>query len=301
MSDKEQTPAKDAKPIPPPSIPEELLPVYDWYMTKGKDQLLVVAIAIVAVLAAVATVRYRDNQNAEASFALANANGVESLEGLSAKYSGTKVGQVISLRLAKAYYDQGDYAQAASLYATCAKKGRKGPLAPQARLGQASAIEAEAAIDAGSGDEAAAQEKLANASDLYAALAGDKTSSVYAEAAMGQARCLAALGDKDAASAVLDQLVIDAKDTRYEMMADALRKVIDRFEGFRNNSIFDRLGAIAGDAPVASDAEAVVTPPEEVEQVAPQADGQAAAEEATAEPPPAEATVKDEAAEKAAE
>lgn len=297
MSDKQQASEKDVMPIPPPSIPDELLPVYNWYMTKGKDQILVAAIALVAVLAAIATMRYRDNQNAEASFALANANGVESLEGLSSRYSGTKVGQVISLRLAKAYYDQGDYAQAASLYATCAKKGRKGPLAPQARLGQAAAIEAEAAVEAGSGDETTAKEKLEEACDLYAALAGDKSSSVHAEAAMGQARCLAALGDKAAAKEVLDNLAIDAKDTRYETMANGLRDVIDRFEGFRNNSIFDRLGAIGGDAPAASDADAEPQGAAEEELVAPAATEQsgepAPAPEAPAEPAPAKEAAAD--------
>lgn len=282
MSDKNQASEKDMMPIPPPSIPDELLPVYNWYMTKGKDQLLVVAIALVAVLAAIATMRYRDNQNAEASFALSNANGVESLEGLNARYSGTKVGQVISLRLAKAYYDQGDYSQAEALYASCAKKNRKGPLAPQARLGQASSIEAEAAVEAGSGDESAASEKLSAACDLYASLAADKESPVHAEAAMGQARCLAALGDKTAATEVLDNLAIDAKDTRYETMANALRDVIDRFEGFRNNSIFDRLGAIGGDTPAASDAEAEA-PSTEEEVVEP------VAAEQPAEPAPAPA------------
>lgn len=242
MSDKDKATKTEPKPIPP-SLPEELLPLYDWYMGKGKDQILGAVIALVAVLAVIATMRYRDGQNAEASFALSSANGVESLEGLNAKYSGTKVGQVISLRLAKAYYDQGEYEQAASLYAACEKKNRKGPLAAQASLGHASSLEALAAAESTS-DHDSAMEKFNQAKALFSKLASDKDSPVYAEAAMGEARCLAALGDKAAATDVLDRLAIDVKDTRHESMVESLRDVIDRFNGFRNTSIFDRLDTV---------------------------------------------------------
>ena len=109
MSENKTDPAAEAaqepKNIPPANLPEELLPVYDWYMGKGKDQLLVAAIALVIAVVAFSIVKYRDGQNAEASFALTGAEGVESLEGLNTKYGRTAVAPVIALRLARAYFD----------------------------------------------------------------------------------------------------------------------------------------------------------------------------------------------------
>lgn len=236
MSDKTNEMAADAatelKHVPPANLPEELLPVYDWYMGKGKDQLLTAAIALVAVIAVMAVVKFRDNQNAEASFALTGAEGIESLEGLNAKYGRTAVAPVISLRLAKAYYDAGNFAEAANTYQAFSKKNRKHILAPQAKLGYAASLEAE--------------QKFDDAKAAYADLAKDTSSVVYPEAIMGQARCLAAQGEKSAATDLLDRLMIDKKDTRWEGMAENLRDIIDRFEGFKNVSIFDKLSVADG-------------------------------------------------------
>ncbi len=250
-TDKVETAASESNSIPPANLPEELLPVYDWYKGKGKDQIMTAAIALIVAVAIIAIVKYRDSQNAEASFALTGAEGVESLEGLGARYSRTAVAPVISLRLAKAYYDAGQYEQAAETYGAFARKNRRHVLAPQGRLGQATALEALASATTGGGAD-----ELSQARDIYAELAADSKSPVYAEAVMGQARCLAALGDKAAAGDLLDRLAIDKKDTRWESAAEALRGVIDRFEGFRGESLFDEMSALGGTAPAAPDAAA---------------------------------------------
>ena len=130
-NDKAAEAAQEPKNIPPANLPEELLPVYDWYMGKGKDQLLVAAIALVVAVVAFSIFKYRDGQNAEASFALTGAEGVESLEGLNTKYGRTAVAPVIALRLARAYFDAGDYDKAVDTYGAFAKKNRKEEEAPQ--------------------------------------------------------------------------------------------------------------------------------------------------------------------------
>ena len=276
-TDTTEATAEKAGNIPPANLPEELLPVYDWDKGKGKDHLMTAAIALVVAIAVIAIVRYRDSQNAEASYALTGADGVESLEGLSAKYSRTAVAPVISLRLAKAYYDAGQYEQAAETFGAFARKNRRHVLAPQGRLGQATSLEALASATAGGGTD-----ELSQARDIYIELASDRKSPVYAEAVMGQARCLAALGDKAAAGDLLDRLAIDMKDTRWESAAEALRGVIDRFDGFRGESLFDEMSAFGSGAPAAPEAAAKEVVPAAKEAVP-------AAKETTAPAPAQEA------------
>ncbi len=275
-NDKAVEAAQEPKNIPPANLPEELLPVYDWYMGKGKDHLLVAAIALVVAIVAFSIFKYRDGQNAEASFALTGAEGVESLEGLNTKYGRTAVAPVIALRLARAYFDAGDYDKAIDTYGAFVKKNRKHVLAPQGNLGLAVALEGRASLKKGEGDADGATEDLSQARDKYIDLSSDSKSPVYAEAMMGQARCLAMLGDKSAASDILDRLVIDVKDTRWEEMAENLRGVIDRFDGFKSVSFFDKLSAVS-DTPKADDTAAAA---EEVVPAAP------AAETAPAAPAP---------------
>ena len=151
-NDKAVETAQEPKNIPPANLPEELLPVYDWYMGKGKDQLLVAAIALVVAIVAFSIFKYRDGQNAEASFALTGAEGVESLEGLNTKYGRTAVAPVIALRLARAYFDAGDYDKAIDTYGAFVKKNRKHVLAPQGNLGLAVALEGRASTSSGEGN-----------------------------------------------------------------------------------------------------------------------------------------------------
>ena len=291
-NDKAVEAAEEPKTIPPANLPEELLPVYDWYMGKGKDHLLIAAIALVVAIVVFSIFKYRDGQNAEASFALTGAEGVESLEGLNTKYGRTAVAPVIALRLARAYFDAGDYDKAIDAYGAFAKKNRKHVLAPQGNLGMAVALEGRASRKSGEGDADGATEDLSKARDIYIELSQDNKSPVYAEAMMGNARCLAMMGDKSAASDILDRLVIDVKDTRWEEMAEALRGVIDRFEGFKSLSFFDKLSAVDALAPAKTDdataaAEEVVPAATEALAAAPAAEP-AAKPEAPAAAPAAE-------------
>lgn len=233
-NDKATTPAAEGKFIPPTNLPEELLPVYDWYKKNGKDTLLYVIIALIAAIACTKGCDYIKNRNVTASAALINANDVESLENINGLYARTRVAPIISLRLAKAYYEAGNYAQAEEQYNAFLSKNSRHPLAPQAKLGRASSLEAE--------------QKFDEAKDAYAELAADKSAAIYPEAILGQARCLAALNDKAAANDLLDRLAIDKKDTRWESQAETLRGVINRFSGFKSTSIYDQLSAASSDA-----------------------------------------------------
>ena len=169
------------------------------------------------------------------------------------------------------------------------RRTKKHVLAPQGNLGLAVSLEGRASRKSGEGDADGATEDLSKARDIYIELAEDNKSPVYAEAMMGNARCLAMMGDKSAASDILDRLVIDVKDTRWEEMAENLRGVIDRFEGFKALSFFDKLSAVDALAPAKTDdataaAEEVVPAATEAPAAAPAAEPAAKPEAPAVEP-----------------
>ena len=172
--------------LPPANLPEELLPVYDWYRTQGRQLVLGAIVVLAVVLGVKAYLRYRDNQVAEASAALLSAESVEGLENLAAQYGKGKLGPLIQLQLAKAYYHAGNFAEAKAAYETLLKRHPGHDLADSARIGLAAAREGDGAFE--------------EARQAFASFADAKPGHyLYPLAIMGQARCLAALEQKPAA------------------------------------------------------------------------------------------------------
>lgn len=237
----EATPAPTPAPAQglPANLPEELLPVYDWYQAQGRSLLVAGGVVLLAALAAMALLRHRSNQNAEASAALMSAESVEGLENLNEQYGRTRMGPLIRIRLAKAHYTAGNYAAARAAYEEVVKRHPRHELADTARIGLAASLEGERAFD----DALAAFDAFAN---------GNPDHYLHATAAMGAARCLAALQRKPEALARLDELIIQQADTPWEELARDLRQVIERFDGFQSTSIFDKLGAAAQAQPGAT-------------------------------------------------
>lgn len=243
-----QTQPTEAATVPqvPENLPEGLLPFYDWYQARGRTIIVGAAVAVVAAAAVFAFLRYRDNQAAEASMALASATTVEGLENLNQQYGGGKIGPVIRLNLAKAYYDAGSLANARSTYEDFIARHPGHQMVDNARLGLAATLEAQQAFE----EARAAFEKLAAAGPSH---------FLYPLAIMGQARCLAALGQKPAALDLLDRLLITVADTPWEQETTEARGVIERFEGFRSRSILEQIEASSraqsagGEPPVDAD------------------------------------------------
>ena len=224
-------------------LPEELLPVYDWYRTQGRQLVMATAVLLLVALGTAAFLRHRANQGDLASAALMTTKNVEGLENLKNQYGGTRVAPLVDLRLAEAYFNAGNLKGARGVYETFLKRHGNHPMAGNARVGLAATLEAEQSFEeAGAGFESFASEHP----DHY----------LYPVAVMGQARCLAARQQKAAARDLLDRLIVARAGTPWEEMARDLRGVIDRFEGFKTRSIFDQMDAAAkqraaGDAPAA--------------------------------------------------
>ena len=224
-------------------LPEELLPVYDWYRTQGRQLVMAAAALLLVALGAMAYRRYLANQADLASAALMTTESVEGLENLKNQYGGTRVAPLVGLRLAEAYFNAGNLKGARSEYEAFLKRHGSHPMAGTARVGLAATLEAEQSFEeAGAGFESFAREHP----DHY----------LYPVAVMGQARCLAARQEKAAARDLLDRLIAARAGTPWEEMARDLQGVIDRFEGFKTRSIFDQMDAAAkqrpaGEAPAA--------------------------------------------------
>ena len=251
MSNKNKNNAKSAKTatvvtpsgnVPPSNLPEELLPVYDWYKAKGRDFLLTVAIALIAVVAVFAYKNFRLRQNQEASAALLTATDTQGLENISEQFGKTALGPAIRIRLAKSYYTDGNYKSAVNTCDLFLNKNRNHELAPEAGLCRAASLEA--------------LEEWDEAIAAYSELAKDERSFVAPYATLGLARCFAAKGDKDKANALLDDLALAKKGTKWDSEVEELRGVIARFEGFKNVSLFDRLA----DTPAASEPSGEIVP-----------------------------------------
>lgn len=222
----------DGKPVTPipANIPEELAPIYEWLRENGKSFLYQAAIIVLVVAVGLAFTRSRAAKLERASATLSTANDVASLEDANARYGGTRLGPVIRLRLAHAYFSAGQFDSAKDAYAAFVKRSSKHPLATSAKLGLAASHEA--------------LQEFQQAIAAYRDVGAPAGSPAAFLAKMGQARALAASGDKAAASALAASIAEEATGTQWEDAANGLSGIIDRFDGFRTVSFSDQLSAL---------------------------------------------------------
>lgn len=228
---KTQIDGKPIKPVPA-NIPEELVPVYEWLSENGRSFAYQLAIAVLVVVLAIAFTKSRAAKLENASAAMLTTSDVVGLEELNGRYGGTKIGPLIRLRLARAYYDAGQFDSAKDAYAQFVKRNAKHTFADEARLGLAASEEALQEF----------QQAIAD----YRAISAPAGSPAAIMAKLGEARSLAASGDKAAAAVLLETLAAETKGTAWENIVENTDGVIDRFDGFRKISFSDQLTALRG-------------------------------------------------------
>ena len=103
-------------------LPEELLPVYDWYRTQGRQLVMAAAVLLLVAVGVMAYLRYRANQAGLASAALMTTESVEGMENIERQYGGTRVAPLVGLRLAEAYFNAGNFKGARSEYEAFLKR-----------------------------------------------------------------------------------------------------------------------------------------------------------------------------------
>lgn len=223
----------DGKPVAPvpANIPEELVPVYEWFSENGKSLVYQLAIIILVAVVALAFMRSRTAKLENASAALLSASDVTGLEDLNAHFGGTKLGPLIRLRLARAYYDEGQFDSAKETYGAFVKGNGRHALVQEAKLGYAASQEA--------------LQEFQQAIESYRGIDAKAGSPISVYAKMGEARSLAASGDKAAAREIVESVAAETKGTVWEGVAENLEGVIDRFDGFREKISFaDQLSAV---------------------------------------------------------
>lgn len=244
------------KPVPA-NIPEELIPVYEWFTENGKDFLLQIAIVVAVFIAAFSFVKYRASRAQAAAASLLSANDVVGLEEINGKFGGSKVGPLIRLRLARAYYDEGKYDLAKDTFEAFVKSNSKHQLAEEAKLGLAASLEA--------------LEKFAEAKAVYESVESATGAPAWALARLGSARCLAASGDKVGAEKLVDAFAAEVKGSAWEKSAENEKNLIERFDGFRKSAgVFEKMDALAG-AQAPADAADVASEPAVPAEAAPAA------------------------------
>lgn len=173
-------------------IPEELMPVVEWWEKNGRQTLIVVAIAAASAAVYFGVQRHREAQRLAASEALVNSQSVEELESALAQHGSSKAGSALKLRLAKKYFDEGRFDAALGLY-------RELEANPPPGFDEAPALGAAHALEAlGRYDEAA------KAFEAFAAVHTNAPWLITAQ--LGAARAYACSSGKDKALAALEDL-----------------------------------------------------------------------------------------------
>ncbi len=239
-----ETPKPVEVPIPE-NLPEELLPLYDWWKANGKQFLITLAVAAVLLSGALTFKRVRTGKIAAANQELLRANSLDELEAAVAKYGSTKAGNATRMRLAKAYFDASKYEEALQAYDLCLRKGAPAGFKEIAELGRAHTLEGLNRLD-----EAlqAFQTFEKNYADHF----------LRPQAVMGIARVMTLQGKKDEAKKLLENLKAEKTDDAvWEMAIANLEGVITRYEPRAERSLFDA----ANEAAKAVDAPAPITVP----------------------------------------
>ena len=207
----------DVRPIPD-DLPEELLPLYDWWQANGKTTIITAAIAIVLAVAVYSVKLFCESKVSRANQSLLQANTLEELEQAVAKDGGTKAGNAMRIKLGKAYYDAGRYEDALNAYKTCLSKGAPKGFKEIVEMGIAFSLEG-----LGKNDEALA---------AYQAFEKDHTGHfLLPDATMGVARILTIQGKADEAKKLLETLKASVTgQTANEAAITKLEKLIDQYE-----------------------------------------------------------------------
>lgn len=204
------------------NIPEELLPVVEWWEKDGKKTL---AIAAVAGVAAIGIWSWRAHAAAErdaAAAALAGFGDADSLQEAVDKYGSLDCGPMLKLKLAAAYFgraEDGDVERALEIYESLVKDGSS----PQAFAGVAAMGRAECLE---------ALERWSDAAKAYgdfvaSAAEGD---ALALSAKLGLARSMSQNGQKDEAVKNLEALKKEfASDNGAVARIDAALDVVKRW------------------------------------------------------------------------
>ena len=248
------------------NIPEELLPVIEWWERDGKKTLAVAAAAGVVALGVWSWMAHREQVRQNASTALINAGSdVEALEAAVAKYGDMSVGPGLKVRLAMAAFstrEEAEVRKALQIYdELIAAKNMPAGYEDIPVVGRAECLEALG--------------EWKQAYDAYTTYLGGEAcdDGLKFTAKLGAARCRSQLGEREAAIADLEALKKEFEDDR-----SAVARIESSLDAARRWTVREPVAPVAPVAEPAAEAPAAQPAP------APEAP---AAEARTAQPAPA--------------
>ena len=174
--------------------------------------------------------KYIAERRVAASEAVIAAYTTEELEEAVSKFGSAKSGGVLKLRLAKSYFDAGNYESAMDIYGQLEGKAPDG-FEGVPEVGKAQCLEG-----LGKFGEAAA------AFDAFAA--ANEKNFLALTAKLGSARCVAQAGDRDKAIASLEALKATVGDDEVaKSRVEATIDLLKRYEKRAERSLFDAADA----------------------------------------------------------
>lgn len=213
-------------------IPEELLPVVEWWEKDGKQTVAILAVVGIAIAGYYGWKNWRENRRIAAADALVTAYGTEDLEAAVADFGGTAAGPALRMRLAKSYFDNEKYQEALDLYESL-RGGAPDGFEDVPEVGVAECL--------------AALEKYDEAVKAYDDFVAAKPKSFLAlTARIGAAYALAGKGDRAGAVARLEaEKKSLASDEAATALVDSALETVKRWEKRAVRSLFDAADAAA--------------------------------------------------------
>ena len=202
-------------------IPEELLPVVEWWERDGKKTLAIAAVVGVAVLGYISWRSHKEKLQEEAEAAVATAMDVETLQDAVNRFGDYDVGPMLKLKLASAYCargEEGDAKSALEIYDQVVASGKiPAGFEDVPKVGRAECLEAEEDF----GGAIAAYESFIASAPTNAPL--------LVAAKLGLARSKAQSGDRKGAVAYLeamqkDEGLSDSAKARVESTLDVVKR-----------------------------------------------------------------------------
>ena len=182
-------------------IPEELLPVVEWWEKDGKKTLAIAAVVGVAVLGYISWRSHKEKLQEEAEAAVATAMDVETLQDAVNRFGDYDVGPMLKLKLASAYCargEDGDAKSALEIYDQVIASGKTpAGFEDVPKVGRAECLESDGDFE---GAISAYESFLANAST---------NAPLVLAAKLGLARSKAQAGDRKGAIAYLEAMQKD--------------------------------------------------------------------------------------------
>ncbi len=222
-------------------IPEELLPVVQWWQESGPKTATIVAVILALCSAGVYLWNRAERTADEAAIALPAASTVADYDTI--VQMGTDAQSVAQLDLARALFIAGDYAEALATYEAAAKALDAQPaLKDIATLGRICTLEA-----LGLTDEALTAAELLEPSITLDA----PTHYLAGEFLMAKARLLCVKGNKDAAKATLAPLVDAKEESPLHTYQDRAKATLRMIAAYTGKPLAEPAPAPAPEAPAA--------------------------------------------------